>query len=62
LKDRRISELPVVDAAGRPIGMLDITDVIAAVSLVQESGSAAGSRQEPWPGEAVHLPLKQRRA
>ena len=28
LRRHRISELPVVDAAGRPIGLLDITDVI----------------------------------
>lgn len=66
LKGRRISELPVVDAAGRPIGMLDITDVIAAVSLVQESGTVPGSRsesrQQPCPAAAGHLPLKQRRA
>src|SRR5204862_5745429 len=28
---RKISELPVVDAAGRPVGMLDITDVIGLI-------------------------------
>jgi arabinose-5-phosphate isomerase len=28
LADRKISELPVVDAAGRPVGMIDITDVV----------------------------------
>jgi arabinose-5-phosphate isomerase len=28
LRDRKISELPVVDGEGRPIGMLDITDLI----------------------------------
>ena len=28
LRARKISELPVVDASGRPIGMLDITDLI----------------------------------
>lgn len=28
LKARKFSELPVVDAAGRPVGMLDITDLI----------------------------------
>ncbi len=28
LADRKISELPVVDDAGRPIGLIDITDVI----------------------------------
>jgi arabinose-5-phosphate isomerase len=28
LRRHRISELPVVDAAGRPVGLLDITDII----------------------------------
>jgi len=31
-KERKISELPVVDAAGRPVGLLDITDLIGLVS------------------------------
>ena len=29
LAEKRISELPVVDGAGKPIGMIDITDVMA---------------------------------
>lgn len=29
LAGRRISELPVVDASGRPVGLLDITDVLS---------------------------------
>jgi arabinose-5-phosphate isomerase len=28
LAERKISELPVIDADGRPLGMLDITDVV----------------------------------
>lgn len=28
LKSRKISELPVVDSAGKPIGMIDVTDLI----------------------------------
>jgi arabinose-5-phosphate isomerase len=28
LRQRKVSELPVVDADGRPVGMLDITDLI----------------------------------
>jgi arabinose-5-phosphate isomerase len=28
LRRHRISELPVVDGAGRPVGILDITDII----------------------------------
>ena len=37
LKARKFSELPVVDADGRPVGMLDITDLIG---LDPASGSA----------------------
>jgi arabinose-5-phosphate isomerase len=29
LADRKISELPVVDAEGRPLGLIDVTDVMA---------------------------------
>ncbi len=32
LRQRKISELPVVDALGEPIGMVDITDLIGLVS------------------------------
>jgi arabinose-5-phosphate isomerase len=32
LRSRKISELPVVDAAGKPVGMVDITDLIGLVS------------------------------
>lgn len=30
MRSKKISELPVVDAAGRPVGMLDITDLIGS--------------------------------
>ena len=29
MAERKISELPVVDADGRPVGLIDITDVVA---------------------------------
>jgi arabinose-5-phosphate isomerase len=32
MKRRKISELPVVDGAGKPVGVLDITDVIGLIS------------------------------
>lgn len=51
LKDRRISELPVVDAAGRPLGLLDITDVIAVAPVQgQQSRQAAA---ESYPAAAI---------
>jgi arabinose-5-phosphate isomerase len=40
LQGRKISELPVVDALGRPVGLIDITDVIALVPQ-EESKPAA---------------------
>ncbi|MFM8274868.1 MAG: SIS domain-containing protein [Gemmata sp.] len=39
LKARKFSELPVVDADGRPIGMLDITDLIGLDSLPRATES-----------------------
>ncbi len=42
LAERKISELPVVDAAGRPVGMLDITDI--AAWLPDDPQSASGKR------------------
>ena len=30
---RKISELPVIDAEGKPVGLLDITDLIGLVPL-----------------------------
>ena len=32
LRNRKISELPVVDLAGKPIGLLDVTDLIGVIS------------------------------
>jgi arabinose-5-phosphate isomerase len=39
LKGRKISELPVVDADGRPVGMLDITDLIGFAAPDQAAES-----------------------
>ena len=41
LSANRISELPVVDDAGRPVGLLDITDVVALVPSAQSKARAA---------------------
>src|SRR5262249_23378591 len=37
LSRHKISELPVVDGDGRPVGLLDITDVIGLVPAEQEA-------------------------
>jgi len=38
---RKISELPVVDGKGCPVGMIDITDVVGMLPKEQESGTRA---------------------
>ena len=44
LTDRKISELPVVDDQKRPVGLIDITDVMDCMSLAQPTASAANSK------------------
>ena len=44
----RISELPVVDTAGRPVGLIDITDVIA---LMPAEATRRTSEENGFPGE-----------
>jgi arabinose-5-phosphate isomerase len=41
IQERKISELPVVDEQGRPVGLLDITDLIGLVPLEDENGTLA---------------------
>lgn len=36
MSDRKISELPVVDSTGRPVGLIDITDVLDLVAAVEQ--------------------------
>jgi arabinose-5-phosphate isomerase len=41
LRFRKISELPVIDGAGRPVGLLDITDLIGLFPVAEEEGPVA---------------------
>jgi arabinose-5-phosphate isomerase len=41
LRQRKISELPVIDAQGRPVGLLDITDLIGLVPAEEVEPVAA---------------------
>jgi len=43
---RKISELPVVDAEGRPVGLIDVTDVVGMFPEMDEHGSECPSRPE----------------
>jgi arabinose-5-phosphate isomerase len=44
LADRKISELPVVDHEHKPVGLIDITDVVGADANVQSPKSKVQSR------------------
>jgi arabinose-5-phosphate isomerase len=50
MAERGFSELPVVDAEGKPVGILDITDIVA---MYPESRGAVTSTQ---PANASHVP------
>ncbi|MEO1495951.1 MAG: KpsF/GutQ family sugar-phosphate isomerase [Planctomycetota bacterium] len=51
LADRKFSELPVVDAAGQPIGLIDVTDVVDAPTAPAPATPTPGVRL--FPGEDV---------
>jgi arabinose-5-phosphate isomerase len=46
MAERKISELPVVDADGKPLGLLDVTDVLGALPAVD---AAAVETTSPSP-------------
>ena len=53
MAERKISELPVIDADGRPLGLIDITDV---VGLFPEAPQTATAPAEPAPPAAKTPP------
>ncbi len=55
--ERKISELPVVDHDGRPVGLLDITDVVAL--LPKESQPAESDRVASKKSAAFRIVCKQ---
>ena len=57
MAERKISELPVIDAAGRPLGLVDITDVVAAFGDLQ-AAPAVETRVVPPPKFAGPLRSK----
>jgi arabinose-5-phosphate isomerase len=52
LRSRKISELPVVDEHGRPVGLIDITDVVTLLPTDEADESPAQPHQSA-PTEAV---------
>ncbi|TWT89670.1 Arabinose 5-phosphate isomerase KpsF [Pseudobythopirellula maris] len=56
LADRKFSELPVVDNEGRPLGLVDVTDIVGwqgEVSAQPAAKPAGESRVRIFPGEDV---------
>ncbi len=45
---RKISELPVVDADGRPVGLIDVTDVVALLPKEAATGETPPQKLPAW--------------
>ena len=48
IAQRKISELPVVDGDGRPVGLIDVTDVVGLFPQAADGEPAKASRREGW--------------
>jgi len=48
MAQRKISELPVVDGDGRPVGLIDVTDVVSLLPRKVQGEPANASRHEGW--------------
>jgi arabinose-5-phosphate isomerase len=47
MRSRKVSELPVIDADGRPVGLLDVTDLIGLMPAEERA-----ARPRAFPGRA----------
>jgi arabinose-5-phosphate isomerase len=47
LASRKISELPVVDEQGKPVGMIDITDIVGMPATKSTSDSTTTNEERP---------------
>lgn len=54
MAQQKISELPVVDVEGRPIGLIDVTDVVGMFPELNEEASER--RSSP---ESLHFPVRR---
>lgn len=52
LADRKISELPVIDASGRPVGMIDVTDVVSMLPAADVATTSP--RKTPRPSIRIY--------
>ena len=63
MAERRLSELPVIDAVGKPVGLLDITDIVALYPEGRAAVIAAQSEKSssvPRPKNAALLNPKEK--
>ncbi|MHB0957715.1 MAG: KpsF/GutQ family sugar-phosphate isomerase [Pirellulaceae bacterium] len=56
LATRKISELPVVDAQGKPVGLIDITDVVGQSREVWGPEAAHANDSADWRSHTVRFP------
>ena len=56
LSQRKISELPVVDSRSKPVGLIDITDVVALMPEEPSADSSQSSNSPQVPLQAIQFP------
>jgi arabinose-5-phosphate isomerase len=59
LAERKFSELPVVDQHGRPIGLIDVTDVVGLLPEVAETADPAAAENSALPGPVRLFPREE---
>jgi arabinose-5-phosphate isomerase len=57
MAERKISELPVVDASGKPVGLIDITDVVALLPK-EPAGAQSPAPRQPYDDLTPSIPLR----
>lgn len=62
LAQHRFSELPVVDDQARPVGLIDITDVVSLLPIDTDSSAPSHSAQEPKDSALKTVPFPNQNA
>ncbi|MCY2992245.1 MAG: KpsF/GutQ family sugar-phosphate isomerase [Planctomycetota bacterium] len=57
LAERKISELPVIDAAGRPLGLIDITDLVGWLPVDQVAEQFSQTKKSPHTDRPLTVPF-----
>lgn len=56
MAERKISELPVIDPRGKPVGLLDITDMVGLLPPADEPRPGEGPENEEKPTDSANGP------